>query len=154
MDISRRDFGKWMGVFGIGAMSTSALDLALPSAVGAATITTPTSVDISMELSYDEWFEEKTPVESMTTYKASKWEITIKTKNQEMAFEADDILWCEDHDSSINESQVKIYRNALDLTLPVNVKGKRIVNSISKNHTYRIVANPVKLVSYKGKTSK
>ena len=88
----------------------------------------------------------------MKKWEGTPWEITIKTKNQEMVFEADDILWREDHDSSINESQVKIYRNALDLTLPVNVKGKRIINHICKNHTYRIIAKPVKLVSNEHKS--
>ena len=152
MDISRRDFGKWMGVFGIGAMSTSAFDLVLPSAVGAATIITPTNVNISRSLDYNGWHDPNDPshvndAHVLKEWEGTPWEITIKTKNQEMVFEANDILWCEDYDSFSDESHVKIYKNALDLTLPVNVKGKRIVNSICKNHTYRIIAKPVKLVS-------
>lgn len=155
MDISRRDFGKWMGALGMGAMSTSALDLGLPSTVGAATIITPTNVDISRSLDYNEWYDPSKPANDDHIQKkwvGTAWEITIKTKNQEMVFEANDILWCEDHDSSINESQVKIYKNALDLTILVNEQGKRIMNHICKNHTYRIIAKKIQLTSYKGST--
>lgn len=153
MDLSRREFGKWMGALGIGAVSSSAFDRLLPSSVEAGTIITPSLLNISVSREIEGFFN-KEEVDSMLRRKNEyRFEIEIETETQQMVYEVDSISWGEDHDSSINESQVKIYKDVLDLTIPVNEKGKRILNYIYQNHTYRVIAKNPKLIKFINKGS-
>lgn len=153
MDLSRRDFGKWMGALGIGAVSSSAFDRLLPSSVEAGTIITPSLLNISISREIEGFYNpEDLKLKKWKDEDESKWEIEIETETQQTVYQADSISWIKDHDSSINEPQVKIYKNVLDLTIPVNEKGKRIRNHIYQNYTYRVIAKNPKLITHKGST--
>lgn len=153
MDLSRRDFGKWMGALGIGAVSSSAFDRLLPSSVEAGTIITPSLLNISASREIEGFYSREDSDQQLKKWKdESKWEIEIETKTQQMVYQVDSISWIEDHDSSINEPQVKIYKDVLDLTIPVEEQGKRMLNYIYQNYTYRVIAKNPKLITHKGST--
>jgi len=169
MDLNRRDFGKIMSMFGLAAVSSPTLDAMLPHAVASETVINSEITNISLSQVVDylpATLSSKVPI--LTRYPAGnvKFELEIQTENTTCLFSSSDLLWSNDHDSSINKTQVKTYNATkevsmnkcrageyydLDLIMPVNQQGKRGLNYICGNNSYRVVLKDSLLIKWESK---
>jgi hypothetical protein len=167
MDLNRRDFGKIVSMIGLAAVSSPTLDAMLPHAVASETVINTEITNISLSKVIDHSFmmgkDELIKRWSSLIEDNSKFELEIQTENSIHLFQGGSLSWSNEHDSSINKTQVKVYntteeipmnkcrigkRYDLDLIMPVNQQGKRGLNYICGNNSYRVVLKDSLLMTW------